>query len=114
VPIVDAGVEQFLDLNDGHAALLGYWGRTETIMVEPPDKGEGCPPNLAGKVRDSLYNAAREGQTGQQGKSVWDSRSGRRLRRIVKRARVDRIDKMERPLSDRPGDYRITVHHANG
>jgi hypothetical protein len=34
----------------------------EMIMVEPPDKGEGSPPNLAGKVSDYLYAGVGKGQ----------------------------------------------------
>jgi hypothetical protein len=62
VPVVDAGVEQVFDLDNGHAALLGYGIMAETIMVEPPDKGEGCPPNLAGKVSDYFYAGTAKGQ----------------------------------------------------
>jgi hypothetical protein len=41
-------------LNDGHAVLPGYLGMAEMIMVEPPEKREVCPPNLAGKAEGNL------------------------------------------------------------
>ena len=44
VPIVDAGVEHFLDLHDSHAALLGYLFVAETIMSNLRTKGKRARP----------------------------------------------------------------------
>jgi hypothetical protein len=49
VSVVNAGVEQLLDLNDGHAGLLGYLVLAETIMVEPPNKRGKKPAQSGGK-----------------------------------------------------------------
>ena len=62
VTVMHASVEQVLDLNNGHAVLLGYTSLTETFMFDPPRKREVCPPNLAGKVRGYLYGGEPERQ----------------------------------------------------
>ena len=44
VPEVDAGLDQVLDLDDGHAALLGYLVVAETIMSNLRTKGKEARP----------------------------------------------------------------------